>query len=83
MSAAYEHMAEEIGAILAPVGREWWKTIHENPEAEMYYMDGEHASPAGSRLAAAVIWKSIREYENSKKQEKVEIDGKKESEMYL
>lgn len=63
MSAAYEHMAEEIGAVLAPVGREWWKVFHDGTDTELYYVDGEHASPAGSRLAASVIWKAIREAE--------------------
>lgn len=60
MSAAYEKMAEELNALLAPVGREWWKFIHENPDVEMYAPDGEHASRTGSELAARVLWETIR-----------------------
>ncbi|MBQ8638349.1 MAG: SGNH/GDSL hydrolase family protein [Lachnospiraceae bacterium] len=61
MTAAYEQMAAEIGAVLAPVGVEWWKFMKENPGVEMYAPDGEHASLTGSRLAAEVIWKAIQE----------------------
>lgn len=63
MSAAYRKMAEQTGAILAPVGDEWWTYIHENPDVELYASDGAHASPTGSSLAAAVIWTAIRKAE--------------------
>lgn len=59
MSAAYEKMAKEQNGILAPVGTEWWKYIHEHPQVQMYASDGAHASPMGSRLAAEVILDAI------------------------
>lgn len=60
MTEAYERMAEQLGAVLAPVGVEWWKFIHANPDVEMYAPDGAHASPEGSQLAAGVIWKAVK-----------------------
>ena len=53
-------IAEEIDALLAPVGEEWWQYKKNHPEIEMYAEDGAHASPAGSDLAASCIWETIR-----------------------
>lgn len=60
MSKAHQEIAEEIGALLAPVGDTWWQYIGEHPEEELYYTDGQHASLKGSTLAAEVIWKTIK-----------------------
>lgn len=61
MNAAHERIAEEIGAVLAPVGQNWWTYKNSNPDIEMYYKDGAHASESGSEFAAKVIWESIQE----------------------
>lgn len=55
MSGAYRRLQQETGCELAPVGENWWKYHREHPDEEMYAEDGEHASPTGSRLAAATI----------------------------
>ena len=55
-----QEIAEEIDALLAPVGEEWWQYKKNHPEIEMYAEDGAHASPAGSDLAASCIWETIR-----------------------
>ena len=55
MSGAYRKLQAETGCELAPVGERWWKYHKEHPEVELYAGDGQHASPAGSRLAAEVI----------------------------
>lgn len=60
MTAAYEKMAQDLPALLAPVGTQWWKYRNAHPEVEMYAPDGAHASLQGSQLAAEVIWDTIR-----------------------
>ena len=60
MNEAHRRVAEEIGALLAPVGERWWDWIKAHPDAEMYDPDGAHASAAGSEFAAAQIWETIR-----------------------
>lgn len=59
MTAAHRQIAEEIGALLAPVGENWWAYRRSWPEVEMYYEDGAHASAAGSDFAAKYIWETI------------------------
>lgn len=59
MSAAYEETAREMDYMLAPVGRVWQNVLKNEPDLQLYDTDGEHASRAGSFLAAAVIFRSI------------------------
>lgn len=54
-------VADEIGAILAPVGENWQAYRKSWPDVEMYAEDGAHASPRGSEFAAKMIWEGIRE----------------------
>ena len=51
--------AAKIGALLAPVGENWWSYHRSWPELEMYAEDGQHASRAGSDFAAKYIWETI------------------------
>lgn len=60
MNEAHEKIAEEIGAILAPVGQKWWNFQKNHPDIEVYYEDGAHASEQGSEYAAKVIWESVK-----------------------
>ena len=60
MNEVHRRVAEKTGALLAPVGEYWWKYRKEHPDVRMYAKDGEHATAAGSRLAAGVIWDTIR-----------------------
>ena len=59
MNEAHRQIAEEIGALIAPVGENWWKYQESNPGLDMYYKDGAHASAAGSDFAAKCIWETI------------------------
>ncbi|MBE6725985.1 MAG: SGNH/GDSL hydrolase family protein [Ruminococcaceae bacterium] len=61
MNTVHRQIAEEIGALVAPVGERWWAYKESHPELELYWEDGAHASPAGSEFAAAQIWETIRE----------------------
>lgn len=59
MSSAYRKLQEETGCELAPVGERWWGYHREHPEVELFAEDGQHASPEGSKLAAAVIAETV------------------------
>lgn len=60
LTLASHQIAQEIGALLAPVGENWWSYMRSWPNLEMYNQDGAHASPAGSDFAAKYIWETIR-----------------------
>ena len=59
MTEAYRRTAQEQALLLAPVGEVWQAFRKEYPDIELYFTDGAHASPAGSLLAAAVIFKTL------------------------
>ncbi len=59
MNEVHRHVAGEIGALLAPVGENWWRCQESWPDLEMYDADGAHASRAGSDFAAKYIWEVI------------------------
>ena len=63
MNEVHERVAEEIGALIAPVGENWWEYQKCWPNLEMYAEDGEHASEAGSDFAAKYIWETISTYD--------------------
>lgn len=58
MTRRYRGISEETGAVLAPVG-EAWEKAEKFPEIELYWKDGEHASPEGDFLTALVITKAV------------------------
>ena len=60
MNEVHERIAKEIGALLAPVGENWWEYRKAWPDLRMYAEDGKHASKAGSDFAAKYIWETIR-----------------------
>ena len=59
MSSRYRKLAERHKCLVAPVGEKWWEKIHEDPSVDLYYEDRRHASPAGSKLAAKVIFDTL------------------------
>lgn len=59
MTEAYEELARRTGATVCPVGRLWWPLVKAHPCEEFYFNDGEHTSPLGASLAAAVIGRTI------------------------
>ena len=44
---------------LAPVGEAFERSLQENPDIQLYYPDGHHASLEGSYLAALVIYATL------------------------
>jgi len=59
MSGVYNSLGTELNVPVAPVGDEWQKFRIAHPETELFFRDGEHASPEGSRLAAQVIAQTV------------------------
>lgn len=59
MNEVHRKIASEVGALLAPVGENWWDYQKSWPDLEMYQPDGQHASEAGSDFAAKHIWETI------------------------
>jgi hypothetical protein len=58
LNKAYASLAQNIGATLAPVGVAWERAHEVAPEIPL--LDGsQHPSPAGTYLAAAVLFRAI------------------------
>jgi hypothetical protein len=56
LNTAYSSLAQNIGAILAPVGIAWERAQKE----KLQLLDGtQHPSPAGTYLAAAVLYQTV------------------------
>lgn len=53
---AYESVAAEIGAIVAPVGVTWQQAAVEQPDLILYEGDGIHADTQGIYLTTAVLY---------------------------
>ena len=60
MNAVNRKLAEDLGAVYAPVGESWWTYLRSYPEIEMYEEDGAHASEKGMDFAAKILWTSIQ-----------------------
>ncbi len=59
MSGVYNQLGEELNVPVAPVGDRWQQFRAGHPDVELFWKDGEHASPEGSALAARVIFETI------------------------
>lgn len=60
MNEVHKRIADEIDALSAPVGENWWREQEQHPDMHFYDPDGEHASETGSEFAAQIIWETIR-----------------------
>ena len=56
---AYAHAARVSASKVAPVGLAWQGVRELDPALELYYKDGSHPSPAGSYLAACVLYATL------------------------
>ena len=59
LTQAYAKMAQELGAILAPVGLVWEAVHRIEPALELYHPDRRHANPVGSYLTACVFYSVV------------------------
>ena len=58
MNRRYRRIAKDHEALLAPIGEVWEKFMKAS-DADLYFRDGEHASPVGDHLTALVIVHTI------------------------
>jgi hypothetical protein len=59
ITEAYRSAAQTLTADLAPVGLAWHRSLAQYPHLDLYAADGSHPSPAGSYLAACVIYMAL------------------------
>jgi hypothetical protein len=59
LTSAYVTIAQEIGAIVAPVGVAWQKIRDADPSVILHAPDGTHPSQVGSYVAACVLTNAI------------------------
>ncbi len=55
MSSLYRKLSEEEKAPLAPIGEIFGRLQKERPDIDLYFKDGEHASPYGDYLIACCL----------------------------
>ncbi len=56
---AYETLAHDLNALVAPAGRAWEATLKAKPDFVLHVKDLSHPTPAGSYLNACVIYSTI------------------------
>ena len=59
VAASYTHAAEAVNGLLYPVGEAWRIAWRRNSRLALYGGDGFHPSPAGTYLAALVMYQQI------------------------
>jgi hypothetical protein len=59
IASAYLAIGEELGVRVAPVGIAWQHVLEQEPQLELWGIDGIHPSLEGSFLAANVIYATI------------------------
>jgi hypothetical protein len=59
LTDGYVAIADELDVRLAPVGAAWEIVVDDDPQIDLWKMDGSHPSVAGSYLAACVFYAVI------------------------
>jgi hypothetical protein len=59
LCAAYEGIARELKAAIAPAGVAWQNALKTNPKLALHVPDLSHPSPAGSYLNACVFYQVL------------------------
>ena len=73
LTNAYLDIGRELGVDVAPVGIAWTEALKQGLPVDLFSADGAHPSPAGSYLAACVIYASLTG--NNPKGAPVTIEG--------
>lgn len=56
IAVVYADIADELRALLAPVGLAWQRVLRQQPDFPLYHRDGRHASATGAYLTACVFY---------------------------
>ena len=59
LAACYGEIAEELGAVAAPVGRAWQRALAQRPGLVLHVADRSHPNQLGSYLAACVFYATL------------------------
>ena len=59
LTEAFLALADELDALIAPVGMAWQRAFREQPDLALYFRDGSHPNPTGSYLAACVFYATL------------------------
>ncbi len=59
IARSYETIAEELDAIVVPVGRAWQSSILNRPDLALHTEDNSHPTPHGTYLAACVFYATL------------------------
>jgi hypothetical protein len=59
LSRAYRSIGAELNVPVAGVGEAWAEVLRARPDFNLHLSDGSHPSPAGSYLAACVIYATV------------------------
>ena len=59
ISAAYQALGRELGALVAPVGVAWARAGQLDPSIGLYAPDQSHPAPAGAYLTASVFYATL------------------------
>ena len=59
LTNAYLSIAKELHAIVTPVGIAWQTALKKNPSVALHQKDLSHPTPAGSYLAACVLYSTL------------------------
>ena len=59
LTEAVQAIGDEIGSRVAPAGIAWQNVLSAHPEIELHAADGSHPTPAGSFLAACVLYGTL------------------------
>lgn len=59
IASVYTSIGEELGALVAPVGLAFSRSLSERPDLDLFIGDREHSNSRGEYLAASVLYATI------------------------
>lgn len=83
MAQNYMNIASELDALLAPAGIAFMRCSSDHPEIELWDEDGNHPSPAGTYLAACVLYQVLYDQPPSELDYTADLDKQTASKLQL
>lgn len=83
MAQNYMNIANELDALLAPAGIAFMRCSPDYPEIELWDEDGNHPSPAGTYLAACVLYQVLYDQSPGELDYTADLDRQTASKLQL
>ena len=83
MAQNYMNIANELDALLAPAGIAFMRCSSDYPEIELWDEDGNHPSPAGTYLAACVLYQVLYDQSPNELDYTADLDRQTASKLQL